>query len=37
MLDFYNNTYCMTKDELPEVLKLLEKHPEYKGFVSSFT
>lgn len=31
MLDFYYNTYYVERDELPEVLKLLTQHPEYKG------
>ena len=31
MLDFYNNTYVVTEDDLPEVLELLKQHPEYKG------
>ena len=31
MLDFYNNTYTVRKEELVEVRRLLKKYPEYKG------
>lgn len=37
MLDFYNNTYIVTEDDLPEVLEHLKTHPEYKGFISATT
>ena len=37
MLDFYNNIYTVTEDDLPEVLEHLKRHPEYKGFISAVT
>ena len=36
MLDFYNNTYTVRKEELLEVLELLTQHPEYKGLYGPF-
>ena len=32
MLDFYNNTYYIAKGELPEVIEILKRHSEYKGY-----
>lgn len=35
MIDFKNNTYTVTQTEKAEVIKILKRHPEYKGFTGS--
>lgn len=32
MIDFYNNTYVVRRTEKDVVIKILKKHPEYRGF-----
>ena len=32
MLDFYNNTYFVTRTEKDDVIKILKRHPEYRGY-----
>ena len=35
MIDFKNNTYTVTQAEKAEVIKILKRHPEYRGFSCS--
>ena len=35
MIDFKNNTYTVTQAEKAEVIKILKRHPEYRGFSGS--
>ena len=35
MIDFKNNTYTVTQAEKAEVIKILKRHPEYKGFTGT--
>ena len=32
MIDFYNSTYFVRRTEKDVVIKILKKHPEYRGF-----
>lgn len=32
MIDFVNNTYYLTNDELDEAITILKQYPEYKGY-----
>ena len=36
MIDFYNNTYFVRRTEKDVVIKILKKHPEYRGFRGGF-
>ena len=32
MIDFSKNTYFVKRTEKDEVIKILKRHPEYRGF-----
>ena len=36
MIDFYNSTYFVRRTEKDAVIKILKKHPEYRGFGGKF-
>ena len=36
MIDFKNNTYTVTQAEKAEVIEILKKHPEYRGFEAGY-
>ena len=36
MIDFKNNTYTVTQAEKAEVIEILKKHPEYRGFGAGY-
>ena len=36
MIDFYNNTYFVRRCEKDEVIDILKRHPEYRGFEAGY-